>query len=211
MNSRIKQVASGRFGVTTEYLSNATDIQIKMAQGAKPGEGGQLPGDKVNDFIAKIRHSTPGVGLISPPPHHDIYSIEDLAQLIHDLKNVNPEAGKQLIKRVCRHAAQSARTRSTSRNMPVTEVSSAELQQRLASARATGSAMAKPDAARSLAEQTRLHPININVTEDEESQGATLPINQQVPDLEMHETPVTILSPNDPRLQERLPTGLLQW
>ena len=92
MNSRIKQVASGRFGVTTEYLSNATDIQIKMAQGAKPGEGGQLPGDKVNDFIAKIRHSTPGVGLISPPPHHDIYSIEDLAQLIHDLKNVNPEA-----------------------------------------------------------------------------------------------------------------------
>jgi len=92
MNSRIKQVASGRFGVTTEYLSNATDIQIKMAQGAKPGEGGQLPGDKVNDFIAKIRHSTPGVGLISPPPHHDIYSIEDLAQLIHDLKNVNPDA-----------------------------------------------------------------------------------------------------------------------
>ena len=92
MNSRIKQVASGRFGVTTEYLSNATDIQIKMAQGAKPGEGGQLPGGKVDDFIAKIRHSTPGVGLISPPPHHDIYSIEDLAQLIHDLKNVNPEA-----------------------------------------------------------------------------------------------------------------------
>ena len=92
MNSRIKQVASGRFGVTTEYLSNATDIQIKMAQGAKPGEGGQLPGGKVDDFIAKIRHSTPGVGLISPPPHHDIYSIEDLAQLIHDLKNVNPSA-----------------------------------------------------------------------------------------------------------------------
>ena len=92
MNSRIKQVASGRFGVTTEYLSNATDIQIKMAQGAKPGEGGQLPGGKVDEFIAKIRHSTPGVGLISPPPHHDIYSIEDLAQLIHDLKNVNPEA-----------------------------------------------------------------------------------------------------------------------
>ena len=74
MNSRIKQVASGRFGVTTEYLSNATDIQIKMAQGAKPGEGGQLPGGKVDEFIAKIRHSTPGVGLISPPPHHDIYS-----------------------------------------------------------------------------------------------------------------------------------------
>jgi glutamate synthase (NADPH/NADH) large chain len=92
MNSRIKQVASGRFGVTTEYLSNATDIQIKLAQGAKPGEGGQLPGGKVDDFIAKIRHSTPGVGLISPPPHHDIYSIEDLAQLIHDLKNVNPSA-----------------------------------------------------------------------------------------------------------------------
>ena len=92
MNSRIKQVASGRFGVTTEYLSNATDIQIKMAQGAKPGEGGQLPGGQVDEFIAKIRHSTPGVGLISPPPHHDIYSIEDLAQLIHDLKNVNPEA-----------------------------------------------------------------------------------------------------------------------
>ncbi len=92
MNSRIKQVASGRFGVTTEYLSNATDIQIKMAQGAKPGEGGQLPGGKVDEFIAKIRHSTPGVGLISPPPHHDIYSIEDLAQLIHDLKNVNSKA-----------------------------------------------------------------------------------------------------------------------
>ena len=91
MNSRIKQVATGRFGVTTEYLSNATDIQIKMAQGAKPGEGGQLPGGKVDDFIAKIRHSTPGVGLISPPPHHDIYSIEDLEQLIHDLKNVRPK------------------------------------------------------------------------------------------------------------------------
>ena len=92
MKSRIKQVASGRFGVTTEYLVNATDIQIKMAQGAKPGEGGQLPGHKVDKFIAKVRHSTPGVGLISPPPHHDIYSIEDLAQLIFDLKNVNPEA-----------------------------------------------------------------------------------------------------------------------
>ena len=90
--SAIKQVASGRFGVTTEYLVNADDIQIKMAQGAKPGEGGQLPGHKVNDWIAKVRHSTPGVGLISPPPHHDIYSIEDLAQLIHDLKNVNPKA-----------------------------------------------------------------------------------------------------------------------
>jgi len=92
MRSAIKQVASGRFGVTTEYLVNANDIQIKMAQGAKPGEGGQLPGHKVNKWIAKVRHSTPGVGLISPPPHHDIYSIEDLAQLIHDLKNVNPKA-----------------------------------------------------------------------------------------------------------------------
>jgi glutamate synthase (NADPH/NADH) large chain len=92
MRSAIKQVASGRFGVTAEYLVNADDIQIKMAQGAKPGEGGQLPGDKVNGQIAKVRHSTPGVGLISPPPHHDIYSIEDLAQLIHDLKNVNPQA-----------------------------------------------------------------------------------------------------------------------
>jgi len=90
--SAIKQVASGRFGVTTEYLVNADDIQIKMAQGAKPGEGGQLPGHKVDAVIAKVRHSTPGVGLISPPPHHDIYSIEDLAQLIHDLKNVNPKA-----------------------------------------------------------------------------------------------------------------------
>jgi glutamate synthase (NADPH/NADH) large chain len=92
MRSAIKQVASGRFGVTTEYLVNADDIQIKMAQGAKPGEGGQLPGHKVDKNIAKVRHSTPGVGLISPPPHHDIYSIEDLAQLIHDLKNVNPVA-----------------------------------------------------------------------------------------------------------------------
>jgi glutamate synthase (NADPH/NADH) large chain len=90
--SAIKQVASGRFGVTTEYLVNADQIQIKMAQGAKPGEGGQLPGHKVDAVIAKLRHSTPGVGLISPPPHHDIYSIEDLAQLIFDLKNVNPGA-----------------------------------------------------------------------------------------------------------------------
>ncbi|MFN5784295.1 MAG: glutamate synthase large subunit [Novosphingobium sp.] len=89
LRSAIKQVASGRFGVTTEYLVNADDIQIKMAQGAKPGEGGQLPGHKVDKVIGKTRHSTPGVGLISPPPHHDIYSIEDLAQLIHDLKNVN--------------------------------------------------------------------------------------------------------------------------
>ncbi|MEV0086881.1 glutamate synthase large subunit [Saccharopolyspora sp. NPDC050642] len=90
--SAVKQVASGRFGVTSEYLVNATDIQIKMAQGAKPGEGGQLPGHKVYPWIAKTRHSTPGVGLISPPPHHDIYSIEDLAQLIHDLKNANEHA-----------------------------------------------------------------------------------------------------------------------
>ncbi len=90
--SAIKQAASGRFGVTSEYLVNADDIQIKMAQGAKPGEGGQLPGHKVYPWIAKTRHSTPGVGLISPPPHHDIYSIEDLAQLIHDLKNSNPKA-----------------------------------------------------------------------------------------------------------------------
>ena len=92
MRSRIKQVASGRFGVTTEYLVNSDDIQIKMAQGAKPGEGGQLPGHKVDKRIGAVRHATPGVGLISPPPHHDIYSIEDLAQLIHDLKNVQPEA-----------------------------------------------------------------------------------------------------------------------
>ena len=90
--SAIKQVASGRFGVTSEYLVNADELQIKMAQGAKPGEGGQLPGHKVWPWIAKVRYSTPGVGLISPPPHHDIYSIEDLAQLIHDLKNANPRA-----------------------------------------------------------------------------------------------------------------------
>ncbi|MBN8504135.1 MAG: glutamate synthase subunit alpha [Burkholderiales bacterium] len=92
LRSKIKQVASGRFGVTTEYLVSADQIQIKMAQGAKPGEGGQLPGGKVSDYIGKLRYSVPGVGLISPPPHHDIYSIEDLAQLIHDLKNVNPRA-----------------------------------------------------------------------------------------------------------------------
>lgn len=92
LRSAIKQVASGRFGVTTEYLVNADEIQIKVAQGAKPGEGGQLPGYKVNDIIAKTRHSIPGISLISPPPHHDIYSIEDLAQLIFDLKNVNPHA-----------------------------------------------------------------------------------------------------------------------
>ena len=92
LNSKIKQVASGRFGVTTEYLASATQLQIKIAQGAKPGEGGQLPGRKVSEYIAELRYSTPGVELISPPPHHDIYSIEDLAQLIHDLKNANPAA-----------------------------------------------------------------------------------------------------------------------
>lgn len=91
-NSAIKQIASGRFGVTINYLNNAVELQIKMAQGAKPGEGGQLPGHKVDDWIGRVRHSTPGVGLISPPPHHDIYSIEDLAQLIFDLKNANPSA-----------------------------------------------------------------------------------------------------------------------
>jgi glutamate synthase (NADPH/NADH) large chain len=92
LRSKIKQVASGRFGVTAEYLTSADQIQIKMAQGAKPGEGGQLPGHKVSEYIAELRFSVPGVGLISPPPHHDIYSIEDLAQLIHDLKNANPAA-----------------------------------------------------------------------------------------------------------------------
>ena len=90
--SAIKQIASGRFGVTTHYLVNADQLQIKMAQGAKPGEGGQLPGHKVDEYIARIRHSTPGVGLISPPPHHDIYSIEDLKQLIYDLRCANPRA-----------------------------------------------------------------------------------------------------------------------
>lgn len=90
--SKTKQIASGRFGVTTEYLVHAEEIQIKLAQGAKPGEGGQLPGFKVDEVIAKTRHSIPGISLISPPPHHDIYSIEDLAQLIFDLKNVNPQA-----------------------------------------------------------------------------------------------------------------------
>jgi glutamate synthase (NADPH/NADH) large chain len=92
MRSAIKQVASARFGVTSQYLTEADEIQIKMAQGAKPGEGGQLPGDKVDEWIGKTRHSTPGVGLISPPPHHDIYSIEDLSQLIFDLKNANRAA-----------------------------------------------------------------------------------------------------------------------
>lgn len=92
MRSAIKQVASARFGVTSLYLTEADELQIKMAQGAKPGEGGQLPGHKVDEWIGKVRHSTPGVGLISPPPHHDIYSIEDLAQLIFDLKNANRNA-----------------------------------------------------------------------------------------------------------------------
>ncbi|HVL41944.1 MAG TPA: glutamate synthase-related protein, partial [Brevundimonas sp.] len=91
-NSAVKQIASGRFGVTAEYLNQCREIEIKVAQGAKPGEGGQLPGFKVTEFIARMRHSTPGVGLISPPPHHDIYSIEDLAQLIYDLKQINPDA-----------------------------------------------------------------------------------------------------------------------
>ncbi|MDZ7695153.1 MAG: glutamate synthase-related protein [Balneolaceae bacterium] len=94
-NSRIKQVASGRFGVTSEYLTQGDEIQIKMAQGAKPGEGGELPGKKVYPWIAEVRLSTPGVGLISPPPHHDIYSIEDLAQLIHDLKNCKQQGTHQ--------------------------------------------------------------------------------------------------------------------
>src|SRR5206468_10111427 len=90
--SAIKQWASGRFDVTNDYLGNADELQIKMAQGAKPGEGGQLPGHKVDAYIGKLRHSTPGVGLVSPPPHHDIYSIEDLAQLIFDLRCANPKA-----------------------------------------------------------------------------------------------------------------------
>ena len=91
-NSTIKQVASGRFGVTPAYLASASELQIKMAQGSKPGEGGQLPGHKVTEEIGRIRHTTPGVQLISPPPHHDIYSIEDLSQLIYDLKQANPRA-----------------------------------------------------------------------------------------------------------------------
>ena len=100
-NSAIKQIASGRFGVTAEYLNQCREIEIKVAQGAKPGEGGQLPGFKVTEMIAKLRHSTPGVMLISPPPHHDIYSIEDLAQLIYDLKQINPDA-KVCVKLVSR-------------------------------------------------------------------------------------------------------------
>ena len=100
-NSAIKQIASGRFGVTAEYLNQCREIEIKVAQGAKPGEGGQLPGFKVTEMIAKLRHATPGVMLISPPPHHDIYSIEDLAQLIYDLKQINPDA-KVCVKLVSR-------------------------------------------------------------------------------------------------------------
>ena len=103
-------MASARFGVTSEYLVNADELQIKMAQGAKPGEGGQLPGHKVYPWIAKVRHATPGVGLISPPPHHDIYSIEDLAQLIYDLKNANPQA------RISREAGR--RSRASARSRP---------------------------------------------------------------------------------------------
>ena len=95
--SAIKQVASGRFGVTAWYLTNADELQIKISQGAKPGEGGELPGNKVDEHIARIRYATPGVGLISPPPHHDIYSIEDLAQLIYDLKNANPLDRKSVV------------------------------------------------------------------------------------------------------------------
>jgi glutamate synthase (NADPH) large chain len=114
----IKQVASGRFGVTTEYLVNADDIQIKMAQGAKPGEGGQLPGHKVDKTSRKVRHSTPGVGLISPPPHHDIYSIEDLAQLIHDLKNVNPARASR--SSWCPKSASARSPRASPRRAPTT-------------------------------------------------------------------------------------------
>src|SRR5688500_19490664 len=102
--SAIKQVASGRFGVTSYYLSNADELQIKMAQGAKPGEGGQLPGHKVDEWIGRVRHSTPGVGLISPPPHHDIYSIEDLAQLIFDLKIGRASCRERVESRVVRGA-----------------------------------------------------------------------------------------------------------
>ena len=98
--NKIKQVASGRFGVTADYLVHAQELEIKMAQGSKPGEGGQLPAKKVTEYIAKIRHATPGTPLISPPPHHDIYSIEDLAQLIHDLRAVNPSGARRREARV---------------------------------------------------------------------------------------------------------------
>jgi glutamate synthase (NADPH/NADH) large chain len=112
-------VASGRFGVTAEYLANADQLQIKMAQGAKPGEGGQLPGHKVSEYIGFLRHSVPGVGLISPPPHHDIYSIEDLAQLIHDLKNSNPQ-GSRFRSSWCRKSASARWPPAWSRPRPTT-------------------------------------------------------------------------------------------
>ena len=101
-NSKVKQIASARFGVTINYLNNCNEIEIKMAQGAKPGEGGEIPGHKISEYIASIRKTTPGVELISPPPHHDIYSIEDLAQLIYDLKQINPKAriGVKLVKKL---------------------------------------------------------------------------------------------------------------
>jgi glutamate synthase (NADPH/NADH) large chain len=108
-NSNIKQIASGRFGVTAEYLGACEEIEIKVAQGAKPGEGGQLPGFKVTEFIARLRHSTPGVTLISPPPHHDIYSIEDLAQLIYDLKQINPRRASASSSSASRASARSRR------------------------------------------------------------------------------------------------------
>ena len=122
---KIKQVASGRFGVTTEYLVSADQLQIKMAQGAKPGEGGQLPGGKVSDYIGMLRYSVPGVGLISPPPHHDIYSIEDLAQLIHDLKNANQQREHQRQAGLARSASArsppaSPRPRPTTSSSPAT-------------------------------------------------------------------------------------------
>ena len=113
----IKQIASGRFGVTAEYLGSAEELEIKVAQGAKPGEGGQLPGFKVTEFIAKLRHSTPGVTLISPPPHHDIYSIEDLAQLIYDLKQINP-ARPGCASSWCRRPASAPSRRASRKHMP---------------------------------------------------------------------------------------------
>ena len=117
--SAIKQVASARFGVTAGYLVDADQLQIKVAQGAKPGEGGQLPGHKVDALIARLRHSTPGVGLISPPPHHDIYSIEDLAQLIHDLKSVNPR-GRDLASSSSPRPASARSRRASPRRRPST-------------------------------------------------------------------------------------------
>jgi len=121
-NSAIKQVASGRFGVTAEYLANAKEIEIEMAQGAKPGEGGQLPGAKVTPLIAAVRHSVPGVMLISPPPHHDIYSIEDLAQLIFDLKEVNPRA-KVVRENSSRPPASAPSPRASRKPMPTSSSS----------------------------------------------------------------------------------------